>query len=90
MCLVCKPKDLIVDLGTDVVQPIESEFHFLFECTGYEVIRNQWLNYITLPDDFKRLTDGEKLKIALNTPDNIRATAKFITDAFNLRSTILR
>ena len=90
VCLVCKPKDLIVDLGTDVVQPIESEFHFLFECTGYEVIRNQWLDYITLPDDFKRLTDGEKLKIALNTPDNIRATAKFITDAFNLRSTILR
>ena len=50
----------------------------------------QWLNYITLPDDFERLTDGEKLKIALNTPDNIRATAKFITDAFNLRSIILR
>ena len=61
-----------------------------FYCPGYEVLRNQWLDSIILPDGFERLTDGEKLKIALNTPTNIKASAKFIIQAFYLRSTILR
>ena len=81
ICLLCK---------RDSESPeIESECHFLFACNSYLNERNAWFEAMTLPVDFESLPIDEKLKIVLNEPLNIKATANYIVAAFLERQRIL-
>ena len=90
VCLICKPKDQIIDIqGQGQETPIESETHFLFYCNAYNAEREQLLKKITIPDNFYDLNDDEKLKVTLNDPLNVRFTSQFILSAYNLRTIVL-
>ena len=69
--------------------PVESEIHFLFQCVAYEAERVIWYGKMTLPNDFDNLSLEIKLSTVLNDPVNIKFTAQFIMNAFNLRSKII-
>ena len=45
---------------------------------------------MSLPANFESLSFQEKFKIVLNKPENIKPTAIFIFNAYNLRSKILK
>ena len=86
-CLVCKSSLVDVNPGNE---PIESEIHFLFFCNSYKAERNLWHSKMNLPDDFFLLTINEKLKFVLNDPCNVKLTAQFILNAYNIRTKILK
>ena len=65
---------------------VETEYHFIYECSYYDNIRLNWLQNMVKPDNFGDLGEGEKLSIALNASENIMSTAKFITTAYSMRS----
>ena len=69
--------------------PVESEAHFLFHCEKYKTERDIWLSKMTIPHDFLLFNLETKLKIVLNEPLNVKLTAQFISNAFNIRSKIL-
>ena len=79
--------------GVDTVirggDPVESETHFLFHCVTYEAERGIWHEKMTLPNNFDNLPLETKLSTVLNDPQNVKFTAQFILNAFNLRSKIL-
>ena len=68
---------------------METEFHLLLRCPAYHLLRQSWLSRLDLPENFTQLGDTEKLKVAINNIKNVKPTAQFIVDAFNLRSRIL-
>ena len=68
---------------------VESECHFILTCPAYHLLRQTWLAKLKVPNNFEKLNDTEKLSIAINEIDNVKPTAQFIVDAFNLRSRIL-
>ena len=68
---------------------VESECHFILTCPAYHLLRQTWLARLRVPENFAELNDTEKLNIAINEIDNVKPTAQFIVDAFNLRSRIL-
>ena len=68
---------------------VESECHFLLTCPAYDDIRQAWLSKLDLPENFHLQTDYEKLAFLINQVDNVKQTAQFIVDAFNMRSRIL-
>ena len=68
---------------------VEDEIHFLFDCNLYEKLRDDWLSQIVKPVDFFVMDPTNKLKIVLNEAKNVKVTAQFIIDAYNLRSTIV-
>ena len=63
---------------------IECETHYLFSCTAYGNLRESWLSLLEKPEYIK-----QKLKIVLNWTANIKPTANFILNAFEIRSKIL-
>ena len=65
---------------------IEDESHFIFKCVKYDELRLNWLEKIDIPDNFSDLDACSKLSIVLNEANNVKLTAQFIVDAFNLRS----
>ena len=67
---------------------VESESHFLLYCVGYRQIRQQWLSNVNVPNNFNQLTDAERIKVLINI-DNVKSTAQFIVEAFNLRNRLL-
>ena len=69
--------------------PVETEFHFMFLCNRYVQLRNVWMTKLKLPDNFIDLLDQEKFDIVFNEPDNVKPTAKFIVDAYSMRSKII-
>ena len=89
-CLICKPANRLVDIDPVMLEPVESEIHFLFYCEGYLRERNFWFNQLELPLGFESYSDGEKLKIVLNKPSNVKATSSFIVKALNLRDQLLK
>ena len=62
----------------------------MYSCVAYEVERGVWYGRMNPPENFIDLSLKLKFKIVLNDPANVKPTAIFITDAFNLRSTLLR
>ena len=68
---------------------IENESHFIFCCTSYWDIRQMWLARLKIPPNFGQLPLSDKLKLTLNAPENVKITAQFIIDAYNVRSKIL-
>ena len=65
---------------------VEDEFHFIFKCVIYTELRKSWLSKIVTPENFNELVSKEKLKIVLNEAGNVKLTAQYIVDAYNLRS----
>ena len=95
ICLVCKTPEqgqlVTVDNATEADdEPIESEIHFMFQCSGYRTERESWYAGMTLPDNFPTSPINVKLDVVLNHPNNIKQTAQFLNIAFNKRSTILK
>ena len=89
-CLVCRePNQLVVFNAVDV-GPVESETHFLFQCTAYGNERDIWYGKMTLPDNFENLPVEIKLKTVHNDQQNVKFTAQFIVSAFNIRSKLLK
>ena len=68
---------------------VETECHFLLSCPAYNDIRQTWLSKLDLPEGFGLLSDHEKLDAMINDINNVKQTAQFIIDAFNMRSRIL-
>ena len=89
-CLVCKPKNRLVETEPVMQQPVESEIHFLFNCAGYRTERMLWLQQLKLPEGFENFSDEEKLKTVLNEPSNVKATSQYIAKAFNLRGQLIK
>ena len=65
---------------------VENEAHFVFFCGLYEDLRSSWFTKIVIPENFSDLDVSEKFKIVLNNAQNVKFSAQFIVDAFNLRS----
>ena len=70
------------------LEHIESEVHYLFHCSAYRNERDEWLHKLKLPVNFDHLALEFNLKIGLNDTWNTKATAQFITTAYNIRSKI--
>ena len=68
---------------------VETECHFTLTCPAYHLLRQTWLARLKVPENFEELNDTEKLSIAVNEIENVKPTAQFIVEAFNLRSRIL-
>ena len=80
VCPVCE------QLDGDGEAPVESELHFLYDCPLYSDLREQWLGKMQSLVPLQTMQEEEKLKCCLNNPCNVKSTAQFIVDAFNLRS----
>ena len=52
-------------------------------------LRREWLDKVTVPDNFNNLEHSEKLSIVLNHPDTVKPTSQFIISAFDMRSKII-
>ena len=65
-------------------QEVESEAHLLFKCTKYQHLREAWLNGLQVPDNFLDLDKNENFNLALNKPENIKCTARFLSDGKSL------
>ena len=68
---------------------VEDEFHISFSCKMYNHLRFSWFNKITIPENFPDLQPTEKLKLVLNSPENVKITAQFLIDISSARSLIL-
>ena len=68
---------------------IEDESHVIFYCSVYNNLRIAWLNKIVTPPNFIDLENNEKLKIVLNSPENVKVTAQFLVDICNVRSKLM-
>ena len=82
ICLVC---DQVNHGG----QQIENEHHFIFICGSYNILRIEWLNKLTVPENFNNLEQCEQLSIVLNHPENVKPTSQFLISAFDMRSKII-
>ena len=79
LCLTCSNGD----------KEVENEEHFLFRCSALTNMRSIWFKNLIKPADFESLSSNEKLDIVLNNSDNVKSTAKYIVDAFDVRSKVL-
>ena len=44
----------------------------------YTDLRQNWLEKMHLPDNFNNLDQGDKFKVILNMPENVRFSAKYL------------
>ena len=68
---------------------VENENHVLFFCRSYEELRQPWLQNLEKPQNFMQLETSEKLKIVFNESSNVKSTAQFIIDLYDIRSKIV-
>ena len=68
---------------------IENENHFLFECNSYQSERLDWLANVSKPENFSVLPQAEKFSVILNHPSNVKQTAQYIINIFDIRSKIM-
>ena len=64
---------------------VESEFHAIFKYSMYHQLREKWLSNLNIPDNFHQLSIGNKFKIVLNRPENVRHSAKFLISLMDSR-----
>ena len=79
-CLVCKQNQ------------VEDEQHFLMFCNGYNVLRQEFINFILSEDvAFVNLTAHDRIKYRLTADNNTcKTTAKFINLMFKKRKELLK
>ena len=68
---------------------VEDESHFLLVCSHYEHYRQNLFNCIPNIEHFRDLGNVDKIKLLMNDPTLAKQTAKFITDSYEFRSTII-
>ena len=68
---------------------IENEEHFVFKCAKYSKIRQIWMDKLQKNEDFLTLDSSEKFKIIFDQSENIKLTAQFLINIFDLRSKII-
>ena len=68
---------------------IENEEHFVFKCAKYSKIRQIWMDKLQKNEDFLTLDSSEKFKIIFDQSENIKLTAQFLVNIFDLRSKII-
>ena len=68
---------------------VENEHHVLFSCVKYGELRQAWLSRLKIPDNFLQLNQCQQFKLVLNESDNVKTTAQFIIDLYNIRSKIV-
>ena len=81
LCQIC-------DRNSSGGNNVENEYHFLFICNVYSKIRNDWMSSLNLEEHFWSLESKVKLDLVLNKPEYVKQTAKYITEAYNMRGTI--
>ena len=64
---------------------VEDEYHAMFDCNMYTELRANWFHQMNLPDNFENLVDGDRFKLVLNVPENVRKTAKFLVAMMDSR-----
>ena len=70
-------------------QSIENEEHFIFYCSKYSDLRQKWIDQLQKSDEFSDLETSEKFRIIFDKPENIKSSAQFIINIFDLRSKII-
>ena len=55
---------------------------------GLQADQTAMASNVNVPDNFNQLTDAERIKVLINI-DNVKSTAQFIVEAFNLRNKLL-
>lgn len=65
---------------------VEDEFHFIMECDRYTYERAGWLNSLTVAPNLQESDKETILKTVLNEPENIKSTAQFLINCFDIRS----
>ena len=68
---------------------IETDFHFIFICSFYQNLRTTWLASLVKQDNFFDLSEGQKLSLILNQPENVKSTAQFVISAYHLRGKVI-
>ena len=68
---------------------VEDESHFLLACNRYDQARQILFEHIPDFDSFNILNNNEKLDFLVNNPMIVKQTSKFLTNAFDYRSTII-
>ena len=70
-------------------ESVENEEHFIFFCEKYHFLRQEWLTRVKKPVNFCDLNLSEKFKIIFNESDNVKITAQYIVNCYDVRSKIL-
>ena len=70
-------------------QPVENETHFLFHCTAYQELRDQWYQDMSLTEGFEALETENKLETVLNNPAYVKKTSQYILKCLDLRSKLV-
>ena len=65
---------------------VENEEHYIFNCNLYSGLRSCLYKQINKPENFNDLNLGCKLKVLLENGDNVKHTANFILNSFDIRS----
>ena len=85
ICLICS--EIKAQQGSE--PEIETEIHFLLFCEKYNDLRNKLFSNIYKPNNFEMMEDAAKLNVILNLSENCKQTARFIVDAYSMRSKII-
>ena len=72
-----------------VQNAIENETHFMFECPSYNNLHNTWMETLKKGPGFDILSMSEKLKTCFTVKENVKITAKYVIDCFDLRSRMI-
>ena len=68
---------------------VEDEIHFLLVCDEYGESRRKLFDCVPNIENFQGLGNIDKLELLVNDPMLVKQTAKFITEAYEHRSTII-
>ena len=68
---------------------IENEYHFIFECEAYQNERRSWLEKLTIPNNFSTLLQDQQLKLVLNDHNNVKLSAQFLINIYDVRSKLV-
>ena len=70
-------------------QSIETEEHFVFACVRYNNLREIWLDKLVKPEIFSTLSAPEKFKAIFDQAQNVKITAQFLINCYDVRSKII-
>ena len=68
---------------------VENEEHFVFQCTKYNNLREIWLEKLVKPENFPTLSAPEKFKTIFDQAPNVKITAQFLINCYDVRSKII-
>ena len=70
-------------------QSIETEEHFVFACVMYNNLREIWLDKLVKPEIFSTIDAPEKCKAIFDQAQNVKITAQFLINCYDVRSKII-